>query len=53
MIAARALLIGVLHQESQMGDLRLVSGQAVKGLLYLQHGDADVKLLSDVSDRRP
>jgi hypothetical protein len=49
-IAARALLIGVLHQESQMGALRLVSGQAVKGLLYLQHGDADVKLLSDVSD---
>jgi len=30
--------------------LKLVSGQAVKGLLYLQHGDADVKLLSDVSD---
>jgi hypothetical protein len=47
---AGALLIGVLHQESQIGALSLVSGQAVKGLLYLQHGDADVKLLSDVSD---
>ena len=49
-IAARALLIGVLHQESQMGALRLVSGQAVKGLLYQQPSGADVKLLSDVSD---
>jgi hypothetical protein len=48
--AAGALLTGVLHQESQMGALRVVSGQAVKGLLYQQQGGADVKLLSDVSD---
>ena len=48
--AAGALLTGVLHQESQMGALRLVSGQAVKGLLYQQQGGADVKLLNDVSD---
>jgi hypothetical protein len=48
--AAGALLTGVLHQESQMAALRLVSRQAVKGLLYQQQGGADVKLLSDVSD---
>ena len=48
--AAGALLIGVLHQESQMGALRLVSGQAVKGLLYRQQGGAEIQLLSDVAD---
>jgi hypothetical protein len=48
--AASALLIGVLHHESPMGALRLISGQAVKGLLYRQHGGSEIKLLSDVSD---
>jgi hypothetical protein len=48
--AAGALLTGVLYQESQKDALRLVKGQAVKGLLYRQQGDADVNLLSDVSD---
>ncbi len=48
--AAGALLIGVLHHESPMGALSLISGQAVKGLLYRQHGGSEIKLLSDVSD---
>ncbi|HYC21024.1 MAG TPA: hypothetical protein VEF35_10575 [Candidatus Bathyarchaeia archaeon] len=48
--AAGALLIGVLHQETQTGALRLVSGQAVKGLLYQQQGGAEIKLLNDLSD---
>jgi hypothetical protein len=45
-----ALLIGVLHQESPMGALGLISGQTVKGLLYRQHGGSEIKLLNDVSD---
>ena len=48
--AAGALLIGVLYQDSPMGPLHLISGQAVKGLLYRQHGGSEIKLLSDVSD---
>jgi len=47
---AGTLLIGVLHQESPMGPLRLISGQSVKGLLYRQQGGSEIKLLSDVSD---
>ncbi|MGZ5521391.1 MAG: hypothetical protein ACXWET_06475 [Halobacteriota archaeon] len=48
--AAGALLVGVLSQESPVGALSLISGQAVKGLLYRQHGGTEIKLLSDVSD---